>query len=145
MKMIKSVVFIILLFTNLTVWGQDKVDWTYTYNPVDHQILIHAEIADGWHLYSQHIANEIGPVPTSFEFKEDPNIVFVDEVQEPESIKEYDPNFEGDLNFFKHQVTFIQNVKVLSPTTAVGTVTFMVCNDTMCLPPVDEIFQIELQ
>lgn len=140
--------FFLSLFVAITTFStvaQEKVDWSFTYNPVDQQILIKADIAAGWHLYSQHVDNEIGPVPTSFEFREDPNVVFIGGVDEPESIKEYDPNFEGELNFFKDQVVFTQKVDVKSPSTVVGTVTFMVCNDTMCLPPVDEIFKIEIQ
>lgn len=136
---------VLIVFTSLTLFAQEKVVWSYMYNPVDHQILIKAEIADGWHLYSQNVDIEIGPVPTSFEFKENPNVVFLGGVEEPESIKEYDPNFEGELNFFKDEVVFTQKVDVKNPSTVVGTVTFMLCNDTMCLPPVDEIFKIEIQ
>ena len=142
MKVFLSLLIAISSFSTL---GQEKVNWSFIYNPVDHQILIKADIEAGWHLYSQYVDDAIGPVPTSFEFREDPNVVFVGQVDEPESIKEYDPNFEGELNFFKDEVVFIQNVEVKSPSTVLGTVTFMVCNDTMCLPPVDEIFKIEIQ
>lgn len=119
--------------------------WNYLYNPASEEVQITAEIAEGWHLYSQHIDNELGPIPTSFEFQENPAVQLIGETVEPESIKEYDPNFEGDLNFFKDEVTFVQKVKLQRPTTILGTVTFMVCNDVMCLPPVDELFKIEIQ
>lgn len=136
---------ILIVISSFSTFAQEKVKWSFMYNPVDHQILMKADIEKGWHLYSQYIDDAIGPVPTSFEFKEDPNIIFIGEVDEPESIKEYDPNFEGELNFFKDEVIFLQNIEVKSPSTLIGTVTFMVCNDTMCLPPVDEIFKIDIQ
>jgi thiol:disulfide interchange protein DsbD len=72
-------------------------------------------------------------------------VKFIGETLEPESIKEYDPNFEGELNFFKDEVTFVQKVEVEQPTELSGTVTYMICNDVMCLPPVDEFFKIEVK
>lgn len=136
-----------LFFSFLSYWSvcQDQVNWNYAYNPVSAELEITATIANGWHLYSQHIANEIGPIPTSFEFEENRAVKLIGQTAEPESIKEYDPNFEGELNFFKDEVTFVQKVEVESPTEIHGTVTFMVCNDVMCLPPVDEFFKIEVK
>lgn len=128
-----------------SVSAQDKVDWSYVFNPAAGEVQVTADIAEGWHLYSQHIDNEIGPIPTSFEFQENPAVEFIGSTKEPESIKEYDPNFEGELNFFKDEVTFVQKAKVKGATTIVGTVTYMVCNDTMCLPPVDEVFTINIK
>ena len=103
---------------------------------------VKAVIAEGWHLYSQHIDDGIGPIPTAFEFQENPNVRYIGKTIEPESIREYDPNFEGDLNFFKNEVTFTQKVKVAEPTEITGVVTYMICNDVMCMPPVDENFRI---
>ncbi len=141
----RKVIFTVLLgVLPIFSFGQEKVQWSYIYNPAEGEVQMKAEIAEGWHLYSQHIDNEIGPVPTSFDFQENPLIVFVGSVVEPESIKEYDPNFEGELNFFKDEVTFVQKIKADKATSVVGTVTYMVCNDVMCLPPTDEIFRIDI-
>lgn len=128
----------------LLSFGQSKVTWDYLYNPISEEVQITAKIAEGWHLYSQHIDNELGPIPTTFEFQENGAVQWIGKTIEPESIQEYDPNFEGELNFFKEKVTFVQKVKLERPTTILGTVTFMVCNDVMCLPPVDELFKIEI-
>lgn len=133
-----------LLLSYLSV-SQDQVDWNYMYNPRSTQIEITATIANGWHLYSQHIDNEIGPIPTSFQFADNGSVKLIGSTVEPESIKEYDPNFEGELNFFKDAVTFVQKVEVDRPTELTGVVTYMVCNDVMCLPPVDELFKIEVK
>ncbi len=136
-----------LTFLLMSFWSrcQDQVNWSYLFNPRTAQLEITADIANGWHLYSQHIDNEIGPIPTSFQFAENGAVKFIGETLEPESIKEYDPNFEGELNFFKDEVTFVQKVEVEQPTELSGTVTYMICNDVMCLPPVDEFFKIEVK
>ena len=136
-----------ILFTLLTIslasFGQNTVEWEFK---VENDVFIaEATIAEGWHLYSQHIDNEIGPIPTSFEFEENTALEIVGDTQEPESLKEYDENFEGELNFFKEKVAFQQKIKVLESTELIGFVTFMVCNDTMCLPPTDEKFTVTIE
>jgi hypothetical protein len=64
---------------------------------------------------------------------------------EPKAIHEYDENFEAALDFFKTEVTFSRKVaKVKSGEVIKGYVTFMVCNEVMCLPPVDIDFSITI-
>ena len=134
----------LFLFLSLQSFAQEKVNWSCEYNSMSDHLELKAVIAEGWHLYSQHINNDIGPIPTAFEFKENPNVKFIGKMNEPESIKEYDKNFEGDLNFFKDEVVFTQKVKVNEPTEIVGTITYMVCNEVMCMPPRDEIIRITI-
>lgn len=126
-------------------WAQDRVIWAFGYDQESGLVTATADIAEGWHLYSQHINNELGPVPTSFTFEENNDIKLVGKVNEPQSIKEYDPNFEGELNFFKDSVTFSQKIRVYKATELKGYVSFMLCNDTMCLPPTDLNFNIPIE
>ncbi len=130
-----------ILISTLT-YGQDQVVWEF--KVVDDQFVATATIAEGWHLYSQHINNDIGPIPTEFTFEENKQIKLIGNVNEPESLKEYDANFEGELNFFKDSVAFQQKIKYEKGAQLDGYVTFMVCNATMCLPPRDEKFEITL-
>lgn len=136
--------FLFLCFVSFLGFGQSKIQWTYTYNSVQKTIEIQAKIADGWHLYSQHVDNEIGPVPTSFLFEENKQVKLIGKVTEPTPIQKYDENFEAMLDFFEGQVVFSQRLTVKGNTTVKGTVTYMLCNDTMCLPPIDESFTIEI-
>lgn len=125
--------------------AQSKIQWTYSYNETSNLLEITAVLAEGWHLYSQHVDNEIGPVPTSFAFQENPQVKFIGKVTEPTPIQKYDENFEAMLDFFEGQVVFTQRVSIKGSTTISGSVTYMVCNETMCLPPVDEQFTIEIK
>jgi thiol:disulfide interchange protein DsbD len=63
---------------------------------------------------------------------------------EPKAIQKYDETFEATLDFFETKVVFVQQVKANKDSVLEGTVTFMVCNETMCLPPVDKQFKITI-
>ena len=137
----RSFLFLIFLIS-FASFGQDQVKWDF--NVQDGVFEAKATIAEGWHLYSQHIENEIGPIPTSFSFEENSKVELLGSVQEPEPLKEYDANFEGELNFFKDEVKFQQGLKYEVGAELNGSVTYMVCNATMCLPPTDKNFTIKL-
>jgi thiol:disulfide interchange protein DsbD len=125
-------------------FSQTKIQWDYSYNTQLNAIEIQATLADGWHLYSQHVANEIGPVPTSFVFEPNDAVKFIGKVNEPQPIQKYDENFEAMLDFFEGKVLFTQRLSVKQNTIITGTLTYMLCNDVMCLPPVDEKFKITI-
>lgn len=135
----------VFLSTTFNVFSQEKVKWTFTYNSKLNQLEMTAEIADGWHMYSQHLNNDIGPVPTSFVFSDASKPQLKATVLEPKPVQEYDPNFEANLDFFKHKVVFVQKLKKGTKGKIEGIVTFMVCNETMCLPPTEVPFSVEIK
>lgn len=100
-------------------------------------LLIHAKIDQGWHLYAQDLPNADGPIATEFSFTETKEFSLNGGVTEPKPITKYDPNFDMDLNFFEHSVTFKQNITSNSPAahSIEGEVFFMVCDEEKCLPP----------
>ena len=54
-------------------WAQPQaVTWSTSYENTDEYtiITVHAEIAEGWHLYSQKLEDG-GPIPTSFTLEAD--------------------------------------------------------------------------
>lgn len=126
------------------MFSQSKITWVFGYNEKSKTIEMKAQLAEGWHLYSQHIANDVGPVPTSFAFTENKSVKFIGRVNEPQSIQMYDENFEAMLDFFEDEVIFRQRVSVKKSTIIEGTVTYMMCNNTQCLPPVNEKFSIQI-
>lgn len=134
---------IAFLFFTLSSFSQKVVSWT---NSVQKdQITFTATIQDGWHLYSQNLEIEFGPIPTSFNFEENPDIELIGTTIEPKPYKEFDSNFDEELTFFKHEVSYTQKFRSKKGTTVNGHVTYMVCNATMCLPPTDEYFEIEIK
>lgn len=140
----KHFLLIVVLTLAGRAFSQDKVKWTISYNETEKQIEFRASIADGWHLYSQFIQNDIGPVPTAFVFEENAKVKWNGKVTEPEPIHAYDENFEASLDFFKNEVVFTQKVAPGSKGVVSGYITYMVCNEIMCLPPVDYDFKVTI-
>jgi thiol:disulfide interchange protein DsbD len=136
--------FFIGLFFVFTLKAQEAIQWEFNYNEKTSQVEIVANIKDGWHLYSQHIKNDVGPIPTSITFKSSDDFQLIGAVAEPKPIQKYDENFEATLDFFEHKAVFSQKVKSKKTSVLEGSVTFMVCNETMCLPPVDKQFKISI-
>ena len=104
-------------------------------------ITFDASIDEYWHLYSQHI--DMAPPATTFGFEENAGYELVGEIEETESIEEFDKNFDMILKYFAHEATFTAKFKLLTEEKVVikGYVNYMVCDDTRCLPPTDEEFE----
>ena len=140
------ILYIVFTCFSLSALAQKEIAWTVSYNSDNQTIEFKASIAKGWHLYSQHIADGAGPVATAFTYEKLEGLKLKGKVEEPESIRKYDPSFEATLNFFEGTVTFVQHITKTTKNTVTitGSITYMLCNDTMCLPPVDVPFTIEI-
>lgn len=137
-------ILFILLYTTVS-FSQEKVDWKINFNGVTSNVEITADITEGWHLYSQHINPEIGPIPTQFKFTQNKSIELIGDIIEGVPIEKFDENFEAKLTFFEGKSVFNQKIKLKASTVLELRVTFMVCNDVMCLPPVEKQLSIELK
>lgn len=133
----------VLLFGSRS-FAQDKVNWDFSYNSKDQSLLFTARMDEGWHIYSMTTDPSSGPVPTSFHFEKSKKVKLSGSVAEPVPTQEYDPNFEADVAFFEKQVTFAQKIKFKKAGKVQGHVTYMTCNATMCLPPIDVEFSITI-
>ena len=60
--------------------------------------------------------------------------------------KSFDKNFNSVLKYYGKKVDFVQKIKIKSAVATVvkGSVSFMVCNDRLCLPPRDVPFTINV-
>ncbi len=124
-------------------FGQEVVEWTVSYDSQSESISFTAKIEEGWHMYSQSIDESLGPVATSFQFEENnKEFKLIGKTMEPTPITQYDKNFEGELSYFEDSVQFTQKLKVKSSAELTGKITFMVCTEEMCLPPVDIDFNL---
>ena len=142
MKFLAILFFLIL---NGFLFSQEKVNWTINYNEKDKNIEVVGDISEGWHLYSQNINPEIGPIPTQFKFVENKLVEIQGEMNEGTPIEKFDENFEAKLTFFEGKSVFKQKINLKASTILDLQVTFMVCNDVMCLPPVEKQLSIELK
>ncbi|MGC6531392.1 MAG: protein-disulfide reductase DsbD domain-containing protein [Flavobacteriales bacterium] len=123
------------------------VKWQVAFGPEEDGVRtleMSATIEPHWHLYSQELSSDEGPLPTEFTFQLPEGVKLVGGVQEPEPVVKYDPNFLMDLAFFENAVTFRQQVKGSSEGVIKGEVYFMVCDDHRCLPPEAVEFEFDL-
>ncbi len=113
----------------------------------EYLITFTATIDANWHLYSQNIDGDQGPIPTEFTFNEQGgNYELTGDTEEPEVKSVYDEVFGMDIKYFENKVTFKQKVKVLNKDllSIPSEVLFMVCDDMRCLPPTTHTFNTSL-
>ena len=109
----KFVLFLILLsWFSAPVIAQDFLDpvsWDVKVEKEAgdlYNVIITAQIDDGWHLYSQEEADvELGPIPTEFAYNNSPETFeLVGNTLEPDIEPFWDPVFEADIVFFSNVV-----------------------------------------
>ncbi len=110
------------------------------------EIILTANIDNGWHLYSQHL-EEGGPVATSFIFKPSADYKLIGDVEElSKAISAFDSNFQMNIVYFSGVAIFKQKIILLHENPTVnGSLTFMACNDEECLPPDEKEFSVVLK
>ncbi|AUS05824.1 protein-disulfide reductase DsbD family protein [Pseudotamlana carrageenivorans] len=112
----------------------------------EYKLITKATIEKGWHLYAQNVP-ENGPVPTTFTY-DDTHGQFktIGNTTEEKGHTINDPVFEMKITFFEGTAVFEQKIAVSGDVKTInGSVEFMVCDDTRCLPPTEEDLIFNLQ
>ena len=127
---------------------QENVQWQAVVSDRNEKLVsiqITAEIEPGWHLYSAQTPKNAGPIPVGFEVQKN-RFVKIKEpfVEKTKAIKKFDANFDSDVYIFEDKFQGEFKVKSKNDTILNMTVTYMICNEVMCLPPVDETLSIKL-
>ena len=132
----------------LTAQIHEPVKWQTTVEKIsetEYILISKATIDAGWHLYAQDVIED-GPIPTLFTFDDqDVKLKLIGNTSEEEGHTIDDPIFNMEIKFFENSAVFKQKITLTEPVNEVnGTVEFMVCDDTRCLPPteVDLLFTI---
>ncbi|MCA1764429.1 MAG: thiol:disulfide interchange protein, partial [Flavobacteriales bacterium] len=133
-----------------SVYGQiyDPVDWEMSVSETsdtEATLTFKATLEEGWHIYALDLPSDEGPLPTEFTFETSDKYELLGDPDQGKYITDYDPNFQMDLNYFADRAEFTQKIKRISPSdfSVKGELSFMVCNDEMCLPP--EYIEIDLK
>jgi len=141
---------VMLAFTNAGAQILTPVTWTWKAEQTgkgEYKLIFTAKIDKKWHTYSQYIGDG-GPVPTKFTYDEkNKDVQFIGKSVEtsPKVHDVMDPVFNMRLKFFEDELVCTQMVKVLKDTKLKGTLEFMVCDDSRCLPPDDKDFEFDLK
>ena len=145
-----GIVFLLALLWSLSSFSQPEKpvlwDVSLAMEGMNANLIFSAKIDEGWHLYATHLDSDEGPIPTEFVYDEASQVFLAGDLNEEEPIEKYDPNFDMEVRYFEHQTTFVQPLKFSGEAKAVkGYITYMVCNDERCLPPVDEPFEVTIE
>ena len=141
-----------LLILSIVVFGQAEtpVNWSFSSQKKSdkvYEIVMSATVIKPWHIYSQFTPNG-GPLPTKITFASNPLLQVDGATGETGNLKtNHDPYFGVDVKYFSERVAFVQTVKMKGniKTELRGNIEYMVCNDSKCLPPVKQPFDIKLQ
>ncbi len=148
-----TLIFTFVLFTAFGAFAQyvqldNHVTWSYAakkINKTEAIVYLKATIDGDWHIYSQHIKPG-GPNKTIFAFAKSKDFSLMGATVEPKPITKYEKVFSMNVSYFEKEVLFKQKIKLnKGATTVKGTVEYMVCNETQCLPPSEVAFSIPVK
>ena len=127
----------------------EPVQWKFSKKEIgkgEYQLSFIAEIAEGWHIYSTEMVEEMAMAQTEFRFDASQGVELAGKLQEPAAIIEFDSILHVETAYFKNTVEFTQNVRLInSPQQFKGSLDFSACNDEgFCLPPETVEFEFEL-
>ena len=141
MKRMRLLLSILTMMSALVLHAQmiDPVHFTSelkTGKGAEAEIVFHATIDNGWHVYSTDIGKD-GPIEATF------NIVKMDGAElvgklEPQGnvIRKMDKLFGMELKYFENEATFVQKIKFTKPQYDIDCyLEYGACSDESCLPP----------
>lgn len=147
-RTIKALLVILLFLGGAKVFAQNHVNWTVSFNAPTSEIYVKGDIEEHWHLYSNKTPQNAGPVPIEIHLAKSKAYRIKKDFSEQSIPAEvFDPNFESTVFVFENEFESTAKIKIRSKrnVTFEGVITYMVCNETMCLPPIDKPFKIDLK
>ena len=139
-----STALLLLIYSNL--YCQNHVKWTFEYDNISQAIVAYGRIDSTWHTYSIHNKNNSGPIPTTLTIEKRKGYKITGKAAEVSIPKKvFDANFDSDL--FIIDLIYIAQVPIKIKKDAIvsGKVTYMVCDDSKCYPPIDVPFTIKVK
>jgi len=136
----------LLIFVCSKFYSQNHVKWTFEYDNITESIVAYGRIDSTWHTYSVHNGKNSGPVSTSMTLEKKKGYKVTGKAEEVSIPKKvFDSNFDTDL-FIIDIIYIVQiPVKIKKESVVSGRVTYMVCDDTKCYPPIDAPFSIKVK
>jgi len=141
-SVVKALLVLLLISFSSLLYSQDEVKWHFDYDSQTSTVRFKAELKEHWHLYSQFIDENLGPIPTTFEFIKNDDLIRLGKIKETNVKVVFDENFGGYLQIIEGSAVFSQEIILKRPTVLKGSVLFMLCDENGCLPPDVEEFEV---
>ncbi len=127
----------LMSFGHASAQMDDPVQWSASTRKIDDkkfEVIITAQIAKGWHLYSTKLP-EGGPLPTNFSFDKPNGYKLIGGVKEVSKSKtEHDEVFNLDLSFFEGEAKFSQLIELTSAEASINiNIEFQACYADKCI------------
>ena len=100
------------------------------------EIIFHATIDNGWHVYSTEIGDD-GPIEATFNVEKMEGAELVGKLTpKGKVIKKMDKLFNMELKYFEKEATFVQKIRFTKPQYDIDCyLEYGACSDASCLPP----------
>ncbi|NNE15948.1 MAG: hypothetical protein HKO66_15615 [Saprospiraceae bacterium] len=139
----------LLLLIAFSGFAQNKdlnpISWSFDSNqvgPDDYELIYKANFKSPWVVYSMYTGDD-GPVPTSITYTSKNVNVIGDAKEKGKRVEKMDEMFGVNVIKYEADEVYVikQKVKITDISKPVsGYVTFMTCNNEICLPPKDVPF-----
>jgi len=112
----------------------------------EYDLQFNAAIDDSWHMYSLMPAKD-GPNATAFNFTISNDYELVGKTKESKPLQAFDKVFDMTVNYFEHNATFTQRVKLKAnkKISIKGTYEYQACTEEKCIFPPSENFEFQLE
>jgi DsbC/DsbD-like thiol-disulfide interchange protein len=142
MKSVIIPLYVLIICLAPACYGQQPVVWQFeagTLKGDEATLFISADLAPGWHLYSQRIKKG-GPIPTRFTFDSEPDYAPAGVTEESGTADVFfDDIYDMEIIWYTGEVQFSQRFKVRRPDVTIqGKVEYMTCNNQICIPGVQK-------
>lgn len=92
------------------------------------ELVLTAEIEDGWYLYSSDFDANLGPIVTAINFKKNDSFQAIGSLKAIKPKRKFDDIWGGEVSYFTEKAEFRQKIKVLKVNPKIaGTVEYQTC------------------
>jgi thiol:disulfide interchange protein DsbD len=151
----KEIKFILLSIALTLVYSpsfsqiEDPTEWKFEVkkkSATDYQLIFHMSLKKEWHVWSLKPGGDGYEIAPSFTFDKNPNVKLKGEITEKgKPVTTKMAGIDGNITYFADKVDYVQEVTVTSKTKITGKHQYQVCNNKMCLPPMDSDFSFEIK
>jgi len=143
--MIRLFLFLFLVAFYHPVFTQNHVKWNAYLSENKEEIILTGAIEKGWHLYSNSTPENSGPVPVGILLNKNKKYKQIGKAKEicPSKFI-YDANFGSNVAVIENEYVASIPIKVKNDCIVSGEVYYMICNDSMCFPPITVEFNLTI-
>ncbi len=127
---------------------QDPASWKYEVRKTDTGdfFVFMLNLEKGWHIWAMEPGGDGFQIPPSFLFDDNNQVEILGPAMEKGKRETVEMDgIDGAVHYYSNTVEYIQPARLKPETRQVsGRHVYQVCNDRMCLPPVEKDFLVEV-